>query len=135
MMTSLIFPAAALAAITGVVYLVSTIAASVDLRRRAAIGAAPTTASDAPDWLELPRRNYNSLLRMPVLFYAAIALDLARDGGDLTQVRLAWAYVGVRVLHSLGYMTLNSFWVRLCLLSASAAVLLAMWARLVVSVL
>lgn len=134
-MTSLILPAAALASITVLVYLCSTFLASVNLRRRAAVGAAPTTASDAPDWLDRPRRNYNSLLQMPVLFYAVVALELARSGGDMTQVRLAWAYVGVRVLHSLVYMAWNNFWLRLALLVASAGVLVTMWVRLVVSVL
>lgn len=134
-MGSLVLPAAALAAITGLVYVASTVAASVNLRRRAAIGAAPTTASDAPDWLDRPRRNYNSLLQMPVLFYAAIALELARSGGDPLQVRLAWAYVGLRVTHSFAYMITDSFWLRLVLLATSAGVLLAIWSRLVISVL
>ncbi len=134
-MSSLVLPAAVLAVITVIVYVGSTIAASVNLRRRAAVGAAPTTASDAPDWLNRPRRNYNSLVQMPVLFYAVIALELASGGGDLTQVRLAWIYVGVRIVHSVVYMMTNNFWIRVSLLAVSAAVLMVMWARLVLSVL
>lgn len=136
-MSSLILPAASMAAITVVVYIATTIAATIRLRRRVAReGPADTSAfSEAPDWLDRPRRNYNSLLQMPVLFYAVIALELARDGVDQLQVQLAWTYVLVRVIHSGVYIAFNPLVLRMVLLAASAAILAGMWIRLVVSVL
>lgn len=51
--------------------------------------------------------NYNHLLEQPVLFYA-IALTLALVGaGDGLNLTLAWAYVGLRVVHSIWQATVN----------------------------
>jgi hypothetical protein len=45
--------------------------------------------------------NYNHLLEQPTLFYA-VAIVLALVGrGDGVALYLAWAYVGLRVVHSL----------------------------------
>jgi len=51
--------------------------------------------------------NYMHLVEQPTLFYA-IALTLALlDFGDGINLYLAWAYVGLRVLHSLVQVTVN----------------------------
>ncbi len=45
--------------------------------------------------------NYNHLMEQPTIFYAT-ALSLALLGaGDGLNAQLAWAYVGLRILHSL----------------------------------
>ena len=45
--------------------------------------------------------NYNHLYEQPTVFYAvAIAIALSGHGEDL-QVQLAWAYVILRIIHSL----------------------------------
>ena len=45
--------------------------------------------------------NYNHLLEQPVLFYAvALVLAIIGSGGGLNTM-IAWAYVGLRVVHSL----------------------------------
>ncbi len=135
-MTTLILPAAVLAAMTAVMYLVTTLIEVVRLRRRVARqDPSPNQFSEAPDWLDRPRRNYNSLLQMPVLFYAVVALELRRDGVDVLQVQLAWAYVLVRLVHSAVYLAFNPVWLRVGLLTASFVILTAMWARLVIGVL
>ncbi len=70
--------------------------------------------------------NYNHLMEQPTLFYA-VALSLAllgRGGGaDLT---LAWAYVGLRVLHSLVQATWNKIEVRFSLFFLSSLALIAL---------
>ena len=51
--------------------------------------------------------NYIHLMEQPTLFYA-IALTLATIGqGDGINAMLAWAYVGLRILHSIIQATLN----------------------------
>ncbi|HKR25440.1 MAG TPA: MAPEG family protein [Allosphingosinicella sp.] len=51
--------------------------------------------------------NHNHLLEQPTLFYA-ICLTLAlMDFGDGINLWLAWAYVGLRVIHSLIQATVN----------------------------
>ncbi len=51
--------------------------------------------------------NYNHLHEQPTLFYA-IALTLAQLGaGDVATLALAWAYVALRVAHSIVQATGN----------------------------
>lgn len=73
--------------------------------------------------------NYNHLMEQPTLFYA-IALVLAlvtRDPG--TDATLAWAYVGLRVVHSVFQATVNKIEVRFGLFFISSLVLAAMTVR------
>jgi len=73
--------------------------------------------------------NYNHLMEQPTLFYAvATALAVL---GDVTQasVVMAWAYVGLRVVHSLVQTTVNTIQVRFVLFFVSSLVLLALTVR------
>jgi len=73
--------------------------------------------------------NYNHLMEQPTLFYA-IAIVLALVGRDQgIDLGLAWAYVGLRVLHSLVQTTWNKIEVRFALFFISSLVLLAMTVR------
>jgi len=70
--------------------------------------------------------NYNHLMEQPTLFYA-IALTLALMGqGSGHNLWLAWAYVGLRVLHSLVQATSNVVRVRFALFALSSLALLAL---------
>jgi hypothetical protein len=54
------------------------------------------------DQVQWKAHNYNHLMEQPTLFYAiAIALALIGGGDIWINVWLAWAYVGLRILHSL----------------------------------
>ncbi len=69
--------------------------------------------------------NYNHLMEQPTLFYAvALSLALLNRGG--TNLTLAWAYVGLRVLHSLVQATWNKIEVRFSLFFLSSLVLIAL---------
>ena len=73
--------------------------------------------------------NYNHLFEQPTLFYAvAIALALLGDQSTWS-VALAWAYVGVRVVHSLWQVLLNRIRVRFAIFSVSALILLSLSIR------
>ena len=67
--------------------------------------------------------NYNHLLEQPVLFYA-VTLTLAVLGAaDPTSVTLAWAYVGLRVIHSLIQATVNVILLRFAVFALASVVL------------
>jgi hypothetical protein len=60
------------------------------------------------DRVQWKAHNYNHLLEQPTIFYAiAIALALLGGGDVRINVWLAWAYVALRVLHSLIQATVN----------------------------
>jgi hypothetical protein len=72
--------------------------------------------------------NYNHLMEQPTLFYA-IAVVLAIVEPDQLNTGLAWAYVGLRVVHSLVQATVNKIEVRFGLFALSSLVLIALTVR------
>jgi hypothetical protein len=84
---------------------------------------------------ELPARvrwkadNYNHLLEQPQLFYAtALALVLMGDVSSAS-LWLAWAYVALRIVHSLWQALVNQIQFRFALFSLSSLVLFALAIR------
>jgi hypothetical protein len=79
-----------------------------------------------PDSVSWKADNYNHLHEAPTLFYA-VGLTLAIIGqGDGLNATLAWAYVGLRVLHSLVQAITNRVIVRFALFALSSLVLIAL---------
>lgn len=79
--------------------------------------------------------NYNHLMEQPTIFYAAaLTLAVAGGGQDVVNIGLAWAYVGLRVAHSLVQTTVNVILVRfgLFVLATLALIALAVRAALIV---
>ena len=63
--------------------------------------------------------NYTHLMEQPTIFYAAVLiLALAGEGSGLNAT-LAWAYVGIRVVHSIWQATTNIISVRVTLFTLS----------------
>ena len=62
--------------------------------------------------------NYNHLHEQPTIFYALMFFAAMTGGGDATALKLAWAYVILRVLHSLVQATINRVDRRFCDLRA-----------------
>lgn len=78
---------------------------------------------DAANW---KADNYNHLHEAPTLFYA-VALVLALIGaGDGLNATIAWAYVALRVLHSIVQATFNKVIVRFSLFALSSLALMAL---------
>lgn len=70
--------------------------------------------------------NYNHLMEQPTVFYAtAIALALMGQG-DGFNATLAWAYVGLRIAHSLVQVSVNRVVVRFALFMLSGLALAAL---------
>jgi hypothetical protein len=67
--------------------------------------------------------NYNHLMEQPTVFYA-VALALAFMGqGNGLNATIAWAYVGLRIAHSLVQVTFNRVAVRFALFVLSGLAL------------
>jgi len=74
--------------------------------------------------------NYNHLMEQPTLFYA-VALTIAVTGAaaSTVDVALAWAYVALRVVHSLIQATVNVVEARFLVFALGSLALLALAAR------
>ncbi len=70
--------------------------------------------------------NYNHLLEQPVLFYAVSGVIVMTGTGYGANVALAWAYVALRVAHSIWQATVNRVSVRFYLFMASSLALAAL---------
>jgi uncharacterized MAPEG superfamily protein len=70
--------------------------------------------------------NYTHLLEQPTLFYAVIIfLHLSGGSTDLTR-GLAWAYVALRIIHSLYQATVNRVPVRFAIFALATFCLIAL---------
>lgn len=70
--------------------------------------------------------NYNHLMEQPTLFYAVVAiLALAGAGGGINTT-IAWAYVGLRIAHSLWQSMVNKVSIRFALFGLSTFCLVAL---------
>lgn len=70
--------------------------------------------------------NYNHLMEQPTVYYAVVlALVLAGEQGDWAQ-GLAWAYTGLRVLHSLVQALVNIIALRFALFFLSSLPLIGL---------
>jgi len=54
-----------------------------------------------PSYVRSIADNYNHLHEQPTLFYALMFFAALTGGADQTALYIAWAYVGLRVVHSL----------------------------------
>ena len=89
-------------------------------------GAGGSLDGVLPDDVQWKAHNYNHLHEAPTVFYA-VALVLAITGqGDGLNATLGWAYVALRVLHSLIQATVNRVMVRFGLFALSSLVLMAL---------
>lgn len=80
-----------------------------------------------PVHVSLPNRNYMNLLELPVLFYVACLLIYVTGISSPLMVTVAWAYVGLRVVHSLIHLSYNAVMHRLLAFVASNVALVTLW--------
>lgn len=79
-----------------------------------------------PPEVQWKAHNYNHLHEAPTVFYA-VALVLAITGqGDGLNATLGWAYVGLRIIHSLIQATVNRVMFRFLVFALSSLVLIAL---------
>lgn len=126
---SILYPVFALAGWTGLVLLL------IPFRRiraamRSEVGPHDFRLGESaavPDAVRIPNRNYMNLLEIPVLFYVVCLLSYMTATPSTAAVALAWAYVALRVLHSVVHLTYNHVIHRLVLFAASNGVLVMLW--------
>ena len=75
----------------------------------------------------LPNRNYMNLLELPVLFYVVCLLIHATGTSTALMVQVAWAYVGLRVVHSAIHLSYNHVFHRFMAFALSNVVLVVLW--------
>lgn len=94
---------------------------------RTAIGGRPGFLDGVLDErTQWKAHNYIHLMEQPTLFYA-IAITLAVIGeGDGTNALIAWAYVGLRIVHSLIQATVNIIRYRFLVFTLASLALLAL---------
>ncbi len=81
-----------------------------------------------PPEIQWKAHNYNHLMEQPTIFYAVVVV-LAVAGATQTDVWLAWAYVGIRVVHSFWQALVNTIPIRITLFMTSSIVLAVMAVR------
>jgi hypothetical protein len=122
-------PAFALAAWTFLVLLLIPFVRVRSVRRRE---IAPNDfkygeSQAVPPDVSIPNRNYMNLLEMPMLFYVVCILLYVTAGTTRPAILLAWAYVALRVIHSLIHLTYNHILHRLVAFTLSNAALVSLW--------
>ena len=89
-------------------------------------GTAKDLDEKLPAKIQWIAHNYNHLHEAPTVFYA-VALVLAITGwGNGLNAQIAWAYVALRILHSLVQILWNRIMVRFGLFMLSSLALLAL---------
>lgn len=87
--------------------------------------------ADMPTRVNWVSHNYSHLMEQPTIFYAVVAiLAIAGDSSEIS-LGLAWAYAGLRVLHSLWQILSNVISVRVTLFTLSTLCLLGLAIRAV----
>ncbi|MEN1939480.1 MAPEG family protein [Luteimonas sp. MJ246] len=74
--------------------------------------------------------NYRNLFELPVLFYFAVAVAMAARVQDPWVLGLAWAFVGLRIVHSVIQCGSNKVMHRFQVFIAGFFVLALLWIRL-----
>jgi hypothetical protein len=75
-----------------------------------------------------PADNFSNLFEVPVLFYVLAVLLYAADNVGMLYLVLAWAFVALRVAHSVIHITYNRVIHRFLVYVAGASVVWVMWA-------
>lgn len=127
--SSILLPCAAMALLTGIVWVVLYVERLGEMRRRRIEPQSLATARQAGSVLEHVNAadNFRNLFEVPVLFYAlCLALGLA---GLATPgfVLAAWAFVGLRAVHSLIHVTYNRVMHRFIVYALSSILLFGTW--------
>lgn len=126
-------PAAALALWTLIVLLYMAVvrfgafkAANIDLAKAPPGGRGQDLESVLPKPVMWPSHNYAHLLEQPTLFYPVVIMLVLLGAASPTNIMLAWAYVGLRIVHSLWQIKVNTIPVRFSVFIISTIVLIVL---------
>lgn len=86
----------------------------------------PGSLDVLPDRVRQVADNYNHLMEQPTIFYALVFYIVFAGHSDPFSIDLAWAYVALRVLHTLIQCTVNNVTWRFSVFTLSTLILMAM---------
>lgn len=81
---------------------------------------------NVPPTVAWKSHNYAHLMEQPTLFYATVGILALAGAGAGLNTTLAWAYVGLRILHSLWQVLVNTIPIRFGLFLLSSICLFAL---------
>lgn len=130
-------PCAAMVGLTALVWLKLYADRFGEMRARRIDPQALASARAAAGRLERTAAadNFRNLFEVPVLFYLLCAALVLTGGSTPGFVTAAWAYVGLRAVHSLIHVTYNRVVHRFLVYVASTLLLFGMWAAFVARIL
>lgn len=96
------------------------------VRDRAKLAPGVRGADMPPGPHNWPAHNYMHLVEQPTLFYAIVLALVAMDDRIWLNLYLAWAYVILRIVHSIWQATVNTIKVRFPLFALATLCLIAM---------
>lgn len=108
--------------------------AGVDLKTAKPGGRGQNLEGVLPDEVNWKAHNYAHLMEQPTIFYPTVVI-LTLTGAGAADVALAWAYVALRVVHSIWQATVNRIPVRFSLFLLSSLCLIALAIRAVMATL
>ncbi len=95
----------------------------------------PGSLDALPSRVRAVADNYNHLMEQPTIFYAMVFYVVLAGHSDQVHIWLAWAYVALRVVHSLIQNTVNIVPLRFAVFALSTFCLAAMAVREVIALL
>ncbi|QJQ33755.1 MAPEG family protein [Sphingomonas lacunae] len=100
--------------------------AGVSLKGAAPGGRGQDLEGVLPPQTNWKSHNYSHLVEQPTIFYPAVIILAVAGGESQINLTLAWAYVGLRILHSLWQALINTIPVRFTLFALSTACLIGL---------
>lgn len=134
MTNAILLPAAILVAWTLVIW-VWMLMTRVPAMQKARLHPEKAKHTRSEVWNALPSEvrqvgdNYNHLMEQPTIFYALVMVLAVSGEAGMIDAGLAWAYVGLRIIHSLWQVTRNVVMIRFYLFIASTLVLFPLAGR------
>ena len=98
----------------------------VDIRTAPPGGRGKDLETMLPPDVNWKSHNYTHLMEQPTIFYATVMILALAGQGTGLNLTLAWAYVGLRIVHSLWQSTVNTIPVRFSLFVVSTVCLLVL---------
>ena len=115
------------------VMLVWTVVTRLPALRKAGVDITKLTGGKGSDAdMVLPAKtqwkahNYNHLHEQPTLFYAVVFVIALTGTGDGMNAWIAWAYVALRIVHSIWQATVNKVSIRFAIFSLATICLVAL---------
>jgi len=130
--TAILWPAVAMAGLTFLVWVRLYQLRLGEMARKRIDAQQLANAADSVRLLVDTRAsdNFRNLFELPVLFYAGVLIAAQIGVSDAGSIALAWAFVGLRAVHSVVHCTYNHVMTRFVAYALATLVLIAFWVRL-----